>query len=89
MVDMAIDQNLFNIATGCVGFLGGWVMKMLYSDMKDLKYDFRRHSDKIASIEVLIAGKYVTAEQFSGFIETVNRKLDSISDKIDKKADKC
>ena len=73
---MAIDQNLFNIAAGCVGFLGGWVMKMLYSDV-------------IASIEVLIAGKYVTDEQFSGFIETVNGKLDSISDKIDKKADKC
>ena len=85
---MAIDQNLFNIATGCGGFLGGWVMKMLYSDMKDLKYDFKRHSDKIASIEVLIAGQYVTFSQFNDVVRTINAKLDCISEKIDRKADK-
>ena len=86
---MGIDQNVFNIIVAICGFLGGWCMKLLYDQIKCLQDDGRRYADKVASMEVLIAGQYVTLAQFNSFIDGVNRKLDNISDKIDRKADKA
>ena len=85
---MAIDQSVFNIAVTACGLLGGWVMKMLYDQIKDLQSDCRRILDKVASTEVLIAGQYISVAQFNTFSDSINRKLDSISDKLDRKADK-
>ena len=85
---MAIDQNIFNIVIGAAGALGGWFLKLLYDQIRTLQYDNRRFSDKVSSIEVLIAGQYVTFTQFNDVVRTINAKLDCISEKIDRKADK-
>ena len=85
---MAIDQSVFNLIVTACGGLGGWVMKLLYDQIKDLQGDCRRTCDKLSSVEVLIAGQYISVAQFNTFSADINRKLDSISDKLDRKADK-
>lgn len=81
-------QTLFNIAGGIAGFLGGWWMKVLHDSVRDLQDADKRLADKVASIEVLVAGNYVKRDDFDKSVEAIFRKLDRIEDKLDGKADK-
>ena len=45
-------------------------------------------ADKVARIEVLVAGEYVKKDEFERAIERLFDKLDHIEMKIDQKADK-
>lgn len=81
-------QLLFNIAGGLAAFLGGWWMKVLHESVRDLQDADKRLADKVASIEVLVAGNYVKRDDFDKSLEAIFRKLDRIEDKLDGKADK-
>lgn len=83
-----IDQGVFNVAITIAGALGGWVLNTVWNAVKDLQRDDKILSDKVASIEVLVAGKYVTRDEFSNQISSVMVKLDLISEKLDRKVDK-
>jgi hypothetical protein len=45
-------------------------------------------ADKVASIEVLVAGEYVTRDEFNNVMSQVFNKLDRIMDAVSKKADR-
>lgn len=88
----SVDQTLFNIVVSVVGFLGGWILNMLHTEIKN-------QSKHLNEIEVLVAGKYVTQEKLDHALlrmdETIDKslskidtKLDAIFEKLDKKADK-
>lgn len=85
---MQLDQTLFNVVVGVAGVLGGWVLNTMWGAVKDLQKSDKELADKVASIEVLVAGKYVTRDEFSNTMEKVNGKLDLIVDKLNGKADK-
>ena len=66
----------------------GWLLKTLWNAVTALQDADKELSDKVANIEVLVAGQYVRRDEFQGAMNRLFEKLDAIEDKIDSKADK-
>lgn len=75
-------QVLFNLVVGLVGGIGGWLLNNLWLTVRDLQRADRDLADKVGSIEVLVAGKYVTRDEFTGVVATLYTKLDRILDQV-------
>jgi len=82
------SQTLINYSVLLCGALGGWILKVLWDSIRELKIADSALIDKVAKIEVMVAGSYVTREEFQKTISSLFLKLDRIEDKIDNKADK-
>jgi len=81
-------QTLFNIAVGLVGALGGWILNTLWQEIKSMQATDDKLAEKVASIEVLVAGQYVKRDDMQVLSSAIFAKLDRIEDKLDGKADK-
>ena len=81
-------QQAFNILIGFVMTGFGWFLNVAWSSLKSLQEQDRSLADKVARIEVLVAGEYVKKDEFDRAIERLFDKLDHIEMKIDSKADK-
>lgn len=81
-------QMFFNIAITLIGFLGGWVLNSLKTNIENLQKADRALTEKVQSVEVLVAGHYVRRDDFDKISAEIFRKLDKIYDKLDGKADK-
>lgn len=82
------NQALFNICIGIVSTLLGWWLNNVWAALKDLQAVDKELADKVGSIEVLVAGHYVTREEFNQALSQVFTKLDRIIDKVTEKADR-
>lgn len=74
------SQSLFNISVGISGALGGWCLKIIWDAVKDLQKADKELVEKVASIEVLVAGKYITRDEFTAVVNMMFTKLDNIKD---------
>ena len=74
-------QNWFEIMVGVLSLVGGWFLRTLWFDTKEL-------TSKVQQIELLVAGQYIRKEEFERLAEALFAKLDKIEDKVDRKADK-
>lgn len=81
-------QTLFNIAVGLVGALGGWILNTLWQEIKTMQQTDEKLADKVAAIEILVAGQYVKRDDMQVLSTAIFAKLDRIEDKLDGKADK-
>ena len=81
-------QVLFNITIVTLGSLGGFILKAVWSNIKDLQLDLRNNSDKLSAIEVLVAGKYVTKNELNKTLDSIVRKWELIELKLDSKVSK-
>lgn len=81
-------QVLFDVATAVVGMLAGWVLNTIWGSLKELQEADKELADKVASIEVLVAGRYVTRDEFNSNLIQIFSKLDAIRDLISTKADR-
>jgi len=81
-------QQAFNILIGFTMTGFGWFLNVAWSSLKTLQQQDRELADKVARIEVLVAGEYVKKDEFDRAIERLFDKLDHIEMKIDQKADK-
>ena len=63
-------------------------MNRVWESLKDLQSADKMLSEKVAAIEVLVAGAYVTREELQKTVSAVFTKLDRIEDKLDHKVDK-
>lgn len=81
-------QQFFNIAVGLIGMLGGWLMNVMWGALRDLQESDKSLAEKVAAIEVLVAGQYVRKDDFDRLADALFRKLDRIQDRLDEKADK-
>jgi len=82
------DQTLFNYALALCGALGGWVLKVIWDAVKDLQAADKILVEKVNTIEILIAGNYMSKQDFDKIAIAIFAKLDKIEDKLDRKADK-
>ena len=82
------DQTLFNYALALCGALGGWVLKVIWDAVKDLQAADKVLVEKVNTIEILIAGNYMSKSDFDKIAAAIFAKLDKIEDKLDRKADK-
>lgn len=85
---MADYQTLFNIVIGLLGAIGGWWLNAMWTSIKELQSMDRDLAEKVGSIEVLVAGRYVTREEFNQTLSQVFAKLDRIIDAVNQKADR-
>jgi len=81
-------QELFNIAMGFIMAIFGWFLRISWESLTSLQKADQNLADKVARIEVLVAGEYVKKDEFDRAIERLFDKLDHIEMKIDQKADK-
>ena len=81
-------QTAFNIVLSLVAFLGGWVLNSLRDSISSLHKSDTELATKVQSIEVLVAGQYVTRTELEKLGQALFMKLDKIESKLDGKADK-
>ena len=79
---------MFNIGIGVISSMLGWWLNNVWTSLKDLQAADRELAEKVASIEVLVAGQYVTREEFNNVLGQVFGKLDRIIEKLNEKADR-
>jgi len=60
----------------------------MWESLKDLQVADKELVNKVARIEVLVAGEYVKKNDFQDFTKAIFMKLDRIEDKVDSKVDK-
>lgn len=81
-------QTMFNIGIGLISTMMGWWLNNVWSALKELQSVDRELAEKVASIEVLVAGKYVTRDEFNMTLNQVFSKLDRIIDALNQKVDR-
>lgn len=81
-------QTLFNLALGVAAFFGGWVLKTVSQNVRDLQSADTKLADKVNQLQVLVVGDYVHRAEFDRKIDAVFAALRRIEDKLDEKADK-
>ena len=83
-----MDQTIVNwILTGR-GTLVGFLLNAVWQAVKDLQSADKRLADKVATIEILVAGEYVRKEDFERTIQRLFEKLDHMEEKFDRKMEK-
>lgn len=85
---MADYQTLFNIVIGFFGAIGGWWLNAMWTSIRELQAMDRDLADKVGSIEVLVAGQYVTREEYTNTLNAIFVKLDRIQETLNHKADR-
>tara|TARA_R110000868_G_scaffold266298_1_gene525364 strand:- start:798 stop:1052 length:255 start_codon:yes stop_codon:yes gene_type:complete len=81
-------QTAFNIAAGVAGALGSLVLKAVYDNIKSLERSDERLIAKVSEMEVLVAGRYMTRDEFNVSMAAISNKLDRIQDILSHKVDK-
>lgn len=79
---------MFNIGIGIISSMLGWWLNNVWTALKDLQEADRELAEKVASIEILVAGQYVTRDEFNNVLSQVFNKLDRIIEKLNEKADR-
>ena len=75
-------QVLFDVAIGVIGVLGGWTLNTVWAAVKDLQEADKELAEKVGQIEVLVAGRYVTRDEFNQVLNQVFERLDRIRDLV-------
>lgn len=75
-------QVLFDVAIGVIGVLGGWTLNTVWGAVKDLQEADKELAEKVGQIEVLVAGRYITREEFNQVLNQVFERLDRIRDLV-------
>ena len=66
----------------------GFLLNAVWQAFKDLQRADNELTKRVSEIEVLVAGNYVTRQEFDRVVERLFAKLDSIDRKLDSKVDK-
>lgn len=87
-----MDQTIINWLLGGFGGLIGFLLNSVWQAVKDLQSADKQLTDKVAAIEILVAGNYVKHDDLKYIIKDMSTaiftKLDKIETKLDTKVDK-
>lgn len=81
-------QIFFDAGVAIIGVMGGWILNTVWNAVKELQKADKELAEKVGDIEVLVAGRYVTRDDFNQVLNQVFTKLDVIRDLIAQKADR-
>ena len=79
-------QTLFNLVMSVLGPLAMWQFVNLHKKIDRLTDEDRDLMMKVSALQVLVAGQYVTRTEFDAKVDAFFAKLDSIDDKLDRRA---
>jgi len=79
-----MEQIYLNWLYGIATLLITAVVKWLWAAHKDLQATDKELADKVSKMEVLVAGQYITRQEFDRGIQRIFEKLDHIEAKIQK-----
>ena len=84
-------QAAFNALFTIAGALAGFVLKAIWDTLKDLQMADVKLTEKVGSMEVLVAGSYAKRQELFDMTKAIFDKLDTIDAKLDKKVsyDQC
>ena len=85
---METNQLLFNVIIGALYLVAGWLMKVMWDSLRDLRIANTILAEKVGTVEVLVAGSYAKRDELDKMAATIFLKLDRIEAKLDTKADK-
>ena len=72
-------QTALNVAGFVIAALGGWWLNNLDRRFRDSEKSSAKHEEKIQSLELLVAGQYITRIEHEKFITAMFKKLDGIA----------
>ena len=81
-------QEFFDWVLAGFSALLGFLLNAVWQAVKDLQREDQELAKRVGEIEVLVAGNYVTRQEFDRVIDKLFNKLDAIEMKLDKKVDK-
>ena len=92
---MEIDfQFFFNAVVGLLTFFGGWVFKVTYAAIKDMRTELEhlkeitdQEQDKLWAehnkLALSLPDKYMGKDDFREFAQAINHRFDRLEQKID------
>ena len=84
-----MEQGIvMDVLLSVVSALLGFFLRSIWVAVRDLQEQDAALTDKLARVEVLVAGEYVRKNDFDRKIDAIFGKLDRIEEKLDRKADK-
>lgn len=81
-------QIFFDVGVAVIGAMGGWILNTVWNAVKELQKADKELAEKVGDIEVLVAGRYVTRDDFNQVLNQVFTKLDTIRDMLAQKVDR-
>lgn len=79
-----MEQTFLNWLYGLASIAITAAVKWLWESHKDLQKADKELAEKVSKIEVLVAGQYITRDEFERAIQRIFDKLDHIEMKIQK-----
>ena len=87
-------QLFLNVLYGIISFLGGWLMKMLMSQISELKNkqeklmikhidDMEDVLEKHTNLALSMHEKYVSKDDFQSFVERIDHRFNRLEEKLD------
>ena len=87
-------QLFVNVVFTLITFLGGWVLKIVFSSIKDIKEDaellregrrddYREFSERLPHVALSMPEKFVSKDDFNTFSERMIDRFDRLDEKID------
>ena len=87
-------QLFLNVLFGIISFLGGWLMKMLMSQISELKNkqeklmikqidDMEDVLEKHTNLALSMPEKYVSKDDFQSFVERIDHRFNRLEEKLD------
>lgn len=81
-------QIIVNVLLGIASAALGWAMKVIWDSLSRLQKADQELAAKVASIEVLVAGNYVTRAEWREELGGLHTKLDRVLEALNKKMDR-
>jgi len=92
-------QLFINVVFTLITFLGGWVLKVVFSGIKELRdemedlrdgrrEDYRELSERMHNVALSMPEKFVSKDDFNTFSERMIDRFDRLDEKIDTLAKK-
>jgi len=79
-----MEQTIVNWVLTAAGTILGFLLNSVWQAVKDLQTADKQLADKLATIEVLVAGEYVRKDEFDRVIQHWFEKLDHMEEKFDR-----